>query len=64
MTVKTLAASVIVQNSDATWDNRTTSDTNTVQIWERTVAGSADPAVVSSPSVAGMYNNDLVVGVY
>lgn len=52
----------VVQNSDGTWPNRPSSRTDLTVMWLRTVAGSSDPAAVTSPALGGAYNNDVVIG--
>lgn len=52
----------VVQNGDGTWPNRPTSRTDIVVFWIRIVVGSSDPSAVTSPTLTGAYNNDVVVG--
>lgn len=50
----------VIQNTDGTWPNRPDATHHT--LWIRIVAGSADPAGVTSPAVNGAYSYDPVVG--
>lgn len=52
----------VVQNGDGSWPNRLSSRTDLRCMWLRIVAGSSDPAAATSPSVAGAYTNDVVIG--
>jgi len=53
----------VLQNTDGTWPNRRSSRTDLPHIWTKIVSGSADPAIVTSPSLLGAYSGDSVVGV-
>lgn len=52
----------IKQNADGSWPNRRSGRPDIYMFWLRIVPGSADPAPATSPSLAGAYATDVVLG--